>query len=293
MNRSAGLLLALLFLVQPAVAAQPRPGSGGPPDSPDRVNPIDALESVWIGDLTWIETRDAISAGKTTAIIPTGAGSEQNGPYLAGRKHDIIIKATAESIARRLGNALVAPIVSFVPEGDWDVPFGTQRYPGTIGVSDATFEAILTDVATSLRAMGIQTIIFIGDSGGNQAPAERVATALNARWTDGKTKVYHIGEYYNWPQRQQWLRDHGINETMQAIGLHDEFSAAAIMLMMEPTTVRIDQRKRVGQWSINGVDLAPEARTVALARELVEWITDVTVDAFYAKSGTRATDRRD
>ena len=51
------------------------------------------------------------------------------------------------------------------------------------------------------------------------------------------------------------------------------------MLMQDPTSVRIDQRKRVGQFSINGVDLAPEERTVALARELVDWIADVTVTA--------------
>ena len=127
------------------------------------------LESLWIGDLTWIEVRDAIGAGKTTAIIPTGAVSEQNGPYLAGRKHDIILSATAPAIVGKLGNTLIAPIVGFVPEGDWDVPFGTQGYPGTIGVSDATFEAILTDVTTSLRAMGFERIILIGDSGGNQA----------------------------------------------------------------------------------------------------------------------------
>ena len=181
MLRSRGLLLTALLLIPGAVSAQPRPGSGGAPDDPNRARAIDALESLWIGDLTWIEVRDAIGAGKTTAIIPTGAVSEQNGPYLAGRKHDIILSATAPAIARKLGNTLIAPIVGFVPEGDWDVPFGTQSYPGTIGVSDATFEAILTDVATSLRAMGFERIILIGDSGGNQEPQARVAAALNGK----------------------------------------------------------------------------------------------------------------
>lgn len=292
MKRSAGILVFALACLSQPVAAQPRPGSGGNPDNPNRTRPIDALQSVWIGDLTWIETRDAIRAGKTTAIVPTGAGSEQNGPFLAGRKHDVIVKATAESIARRLGNALVAPIVSYVPEGDWDVGFGAQKFPGTIGVSDETFKGILRDAATSLRAMGMQNIIFIGDSGQNQAPAEQVAAELNAKWTDGKTKVYHIGEYYNWPQRQQWLREHGINEVMQDPGLHDEFSASAIMYMTDPSTVRIDQRKRAGLWSVNGVDLAPEARTLALAHDLVDWITDVTVKAYEAKKAKQTASSR-
>src|SRR5690349_3038437 len=34
--------------------------------------PIDALDSVWTEDLTWMEVRDAIKAGKTTALILTG-----------------------------------------------------------------------------------------------------------------------------------------------------------------------------------------------------------------------------
>ena len=47
--------------------------------APDAPRPIDALDTVWIEEQTWMETRDAIKAGKTTAIIGTG-GLEQNGP---------------------------------------------------------------------------------------------------------------------------------------------------------------------------------------------------------------------
>src|SRR5262245_29331531 len=41
--------------------------------------PIDALDSVWMEQLTWMEIRDAIKAGKNTGIILTG-GVESNGP---------------------------------------------------------------------------------------------------------------------------------------------------------------------------------------------------------------------
>ncbi|MEE8477748.1 MAG: hypothetical protein V3S19_05225, partial [Gemmatimonadales bacterium] len=53
--------------------------------------PIDALNSIWIEELTWMEVRDAIAAGKTTAIISTG-GIEQNGPYVATGKHNYILQ---------------------------------------------------------------------------------------------------------------------------------------------------------------------------------------------------------
>ncbi len=35
-------------------------------------NPIDAVDSVWIEQLTYMEVRDAIKAGKTNALILTG-----------------------------------------------------------------------------------------------------------------------------------------------------------------------------------------------------------------------------
>src|SRR2546426_10462803 len=99
-----------------------RPQTALAPDR-DARRPIEALDSVWIEELTWMEVRDALKAGKTTVIIPTG-GVEQNGPYLATGKHNYILRATAEAIARKLGNALAAPSVPFVPEGDIDRPTG-------------------------------------------------------------------------------------------------------------------------------------------------------------------------
>ncbi|MGH7695931.1 MAG: creatininase family protein, partial [Gemmatimonadaceae bacterium] len=108
--------------------------------------PVDALNSVWIEELTWIEIRDALAAGKKTIIIPTG-GIEQNGPYVAMGKHNVILRGQCESLARRLGNALCAPVVAFVPEGNFDPPSGHMRYPGSISLTEPTFRALLDDIA--------------------------------------------------------------------------------------------------------------------------------------------------
>lgn len=266
----------LAFALAAPAAAQDRPGSpanAGVSDF-DMPRPIDAVESVWIQDLTWLEVRDALRAGKTTAIVPTG-GIEQNGPYLVTAKHDIIITATAEAIARKLGDALVTPVVSFVPEGSIDPPDGMMRFPGTIGVREETFEALLTDIAASLHAHGFTTIVLIGDSGGNQAGMAKVAETLSARWSDAR--VLHIPEYYDWVDRQEWLKARGIHEVDE--GIHDEFSAEAIMLSMDPASVRMDERIRAGKFTIHGVDLAPVERTIELAHGLIEHIATVTVDA--------------
>ena len=108
--------------------------------------PIAAFDSVWIEELTWMEVRDAIKSGKTTAIIPAGS-TEQNGPYVASGKHVYVLRATSEAIARKLGNALIAPTVPFEPGN-----FSTV--PGTIQVRQETFDAFVEDEARSLKANG-------------------------------------------------------------------------------------------------------------------------------------------
>jgi hypothetical protein len=81
---------------------------------------------------------------------------EQNGPYLVTGKHNVILRATTEAIARELGNALVAPVVPFVPEGDLDPPSGHMQYPGTISVREGTFRAEERRRAGLFRIIGIE-----------------------------------------------------------------------------------------------------------------------------------------
>ena len=110
------LVLALAAIALPTVVLAQDP-------DPDTPRPIDIHDTVWLEELTWMEVRDLMQEGKRTVLIPTG-GVEQNGPYLALGKHNIILKATMDAVARQLGDALVAPIVAFVPEGDHDPPSG-------------------------------------------------------------------------------------------------------------------------------------------------------------------------
>src|ERR1700722_2220611 len=89
--------------------------------------------SVYIEDLTWTELRDQIAAGKTTVLLPIG-GTEQNGPHMAIGKHNVRVKLLSGRIAAALGNALVAPVLPYVPEGGFEPPTGHMRFPGTITI---------------------------------------------------------------------------------------------------------------------------------------------------------------
>jgi creatinine amidohydrolase len=221
MKTLSASLAVLLFGT--LLAAVPDPVA---PD-PESPRPIAARDSVWIEDLTWMETRDAMRGGKDTVIIATG-GIEQNGPYLALGKHNIILRGTAERIARRLGDALVAPIIPFVPEGDIDPPSVHMKYPGSISLTEDTYRRLLTDICASFRAHGFRHIVLIGDSGGNQDGMKDVAAALNAQWSDGGSRVHYVPEYYDYGTLAAWLEEQGVKQVSE--GLHDDFAITALMI---------------------------------------------------------------
>lgn len=268
-----GTILAVSFLATGLLVAQQ---TALAPD-PKGPRPIAALDSVFLEELTWMEVRDALKAGKTTILIPTG-GVEQNGPYLATGKHNYVLRATTEAIARKLGNALVAPIVAFVPEGGIEPPTSHMKYPGTISLTEETYERLLIDICASLRAHGFENLILIGDSGGNQKGMKAVATQLNTKWAGGKTRVHFIPEYYDYPAVNRWLEKEGIKEKSE--GYHDSFAITAIMMTVDPTTVRMKQRQAADKFRINGVDLAPAEKTIEWGKKIVNFRAEATVQAF-------------
>jgi len=264
-------LIGIVLFAFGVQASTPSPES---PD-PNSPRPIPVMDTVFMEEMTWMEIRDAMAAGKTTAIVATG-GLEQNGPYLATGKHNYILRATTQAIARKLGNALVAPIVPFVPEGDIDPPSGHMRYPGTISLTENTYEALLADICASLRTHGFMEIVLIGDSGGNQEGMKRTASELNARWS-GRARVHYIAEYYDYPEVAKWLESEGIKQTPE--GLHDDFAITAIMMTVDPNTVRMKERGAAGKFSINGIDLAPAPKTIEWGKKIIEFRANATVKA--------------
>ena len=269
-NRVFVILLALSW---PAIVHAQTPSPTSP--NPDMARPIDAYDSVFIEELTWLEVRDALRAGKSTAIIATG-GIEMNGPYLATGKHNYILRSTTEAIARKLGNALVAPIIPFVPEGDIDPPTSHMRYPGTISLQEDTYRRLLTDIAASLRAHGFQHIIMIADSGGNQAGMKDVAAALTGKWA-GKPTIHYIPEYYDYPGLTKWLESQGIRQVDE--GHHDDLGISSLVMTVDPNAARMRQRLAKGKFSINGVNLAPAEKTIQLGKKAVDYRATVTVEA--------------
>jgi creatinine amidohydrolase len=176
-----------------------------------------------------------------------------------------------------LGNALVAPIVPFVPEGDIDPPTTHMKYPGTISLTEETYERLLIDICASFQKHGFQNIVLIGDSGGNQDGMKTVAAKLNEKWAASKTRVHFVGEYYNHSAVDKWLAKEGIKQVDE--GFHDDFAITAQMMVVNPTYVRAKQRQAAGNFKINGVELAPVDKTIEWGRKIVDFRADLTVKA--------------
>jgi hypothetical protein len=234
--------------------------------------------------MTWMEVGDALRDGKTTVVIATG-GVEQNGPYTVTGKHNYVLRATTEAIARKLRNALVAPIIKFVPEGNIDPPSGHMLFPGTISINEKTFRALLTDICRSYKQHGFTDIVLIGDSKGNSTGMQAVADSLNAEWSDIPAHVYHVKEYYEedtWSY--QYLKTIDVHQTPDVKsanrgGIHDDYHYEAIIATISPLAIRTEQRLKAGLYSINGYDMRPPSKTIENGKKLVEYRARITVDA--------------
>ena len=245
--------------------------------------PIPAYDSVWIERLTYLEVRDRIANGTTTAIIATG-GIEENGPYLATGKHNVILNALCPAIATELGNALCAPVVKFVPQGDIDPPTQAMRFPGTFSLKEETYRALLEDIASSLKQHGFSDIVLIGDSGGNQKGMQKVADTLNRQWQHEEHRVHFIKEFYSpgWEATERYTEEAlGVTETKKD-GHHDDIWVTAMMAVTDPQSIRHTERVAAGLASINGVDISDLERTQALGKKMVAFRAQLTAAAIRA-----------
>jgi len=253
-------VLLLAMLAAPAVFGQPP-------------------ETVALEELTWTELRELLRSGKTTIILPIG-GTEQNGPHMTLGKHNVRVKALSERIARTLGNAVVAPVVAYVPEGGLEPPTAHMRFPGTITVPQETFRKMLEYAARSFKASGFRNVVFLGDHGGYQSDEQAVAERLNREWSATSVRVHAVGEYYQAAQTAfaQALRSRGYRD--EEIGTHAGLADTSLMLALDPRMVRTERlRPEAKLGSGDGVSGDPRRASAELGQLGVDAIVTQTVAA--------------
>jgi creatinine amidohydrolase len=231
-----------------------------------------ASPSLHLEELTWPELRDRVATGTTIAIVPIG-GTEQNGVHMALGKHNVRVRLLAERIAKQLGNAIVAPVVAYVPEGSIEPPAAHMRWPGTITVPEGAFEATLESAARSLQRAGLKHVVLLGDHGGYLKSLDRVAARVPG--------VFSPPEYYRASSADHAaaLRARGFSEAQ--IGRHAGLADTSLMLALDPSLVRSE---RLAKSQGEGADGDASRADAALGKEAVDRIVSVTVDAIRART---------
>jgi creatinine amidohydrolase/Fe(II)-dependent formamide hydrolase-like protein len=211
-----------------------------PADAPATQPSGKAADSVFIEDLTWAEIRDLIAGGTTNVIVGT-AGTEQKGPHMVDGEHKFVMEWSADKIARGMGKTLVAPVVTYVPEGSWENIGGHMAKPGTITLPEDRFVALLVNAGKSLKAGGFKKIWFIGESGGNRTGMRSAAEQLNALWK-GAATAYWVDDYYTKAHAEQntWAAKF-LKVADDQVGNHANILDTSELLFVAPKHIRRDR----------------------------------------------------
>ncbi len=162
--------------------------------------------------MTWPEVKEALAAGKTTALVYTG-GTEQRGPQNVNGGHTLMGREIAKAIALRLGNALVLPVLPYTPNN------ASADLPGTIGLTPELLAAILERVSEQAIATGFKNVVIMGDHGGGQpATYTEVAKKLEAKYSPEGKHVFYCDNVYIKAQGDfdDWLVAHGYPRSSHA-----------------------------------------------------------------------------
>ncbi|MDY6946940.1 MAG: creatininase family protein [Pseudomonadota bacterium] len=144
--------------------------------------------------MTWPEVKDALAAGKTTALIYTG-GVEQRGPQNVNGGHNIMGRAIVREIALRLGNAIAMPVLPLTPNN------ASAELPGTIGLTNDLLRQVLERMVEQSITTGFKNVVVMGDHGGGQGAADknvysRLATEMNAKYSPAGVHVFYCDQVY-------------------------------------------------------------------------------------------------
>jgi creatinine amidohydrolase/Fe(II)-dependent formamide hydrolase-like protein len=203
-------------------------------------------------------------------------------------EHKFVLEHTTDKIARALGNALVAPIITYVPEGSWDTRQGHMSKAGTITLPNDRFMDLLEHAARSLKAGGFKEIVFIGDSGGNQNGMRDVTAKLNAEWKGSGYRAHFIGDYYtkSSADTRKYITEQ-LRIPENDVGSHAGMVDTSELLFVNPSHVRLNKRAPGGGFADSGVSGDPTKATAELGKKIVQIKIDNAVAQIKASLAAR------
>jgi creatinine amidohydrolase/Fe(II)-dependent formamide hydrolase-like protein len=156
--------------------------------------PIDVKTIVELELLTTSEAYDKIhNQGFTSVLLITG-GTEERGPHNVLGGHTIMSRHRGVEIAKRLGNALLAPVVPMAVAATGVTP-GTKQ-PGGYQIPADVFKGVQLGLIESLSYSGFKDIFVMGDHGGGQKEMKEAVDEMDAKLSPSGVHVYYINDFY-------------------------------------------------------------------------------------------------
>jgi len=133
------------------------------------------MKSVLLEELTWTDVEAALAAGTRTVLVVT-ASTEQHGPHLPTMTDTAIGYAVGERLARKLGDAILAPVIR---PGCSDHHLA---FPGSLSIPEPVFIDTVAATVRSLAPHGFTTFVLLSSHGGNFSALDRAARLLEAEF---------------------------------------------------------------------------------------------------------------
>jgi creatinine amidohydrolase len=179
-------------------------------------------ERDFVEHLRWDEVARRIAAG-AAAILPIGAGAKQHGMHLPLDTDRIQAEFLASKLVERV-DALVWPTLAY---GHYPA---FVDYAGSISLSAATFEAMVTEIASEILRHGCRALFVLDTGISTRASVERALTRLDAG--DALHLKIHDGPRY---------RSAAAALARQGHGSHADELETSLMLAIAPESVEISR----------------------------------------------------
>jgi creatinine amidohydrolase len=185
-----------------------------------------------LSDLTSPDVK-ALDFSKLIVVLPTGS-IEQHGPHLPVSVDTDIVAAIAARLEQRFTDRLL-----LLPTLWPGLSTHHMHFPGTLDVPQPDYIRLITDLGTSMAAMGASKCFILNGHGGNDVP-------IRAAMRDLKTRVpqtrFVFASY--WSLASKSIRE--IRESEPGGLGHACEMETSIMLHLRPEAVKMHLARRDG-----------------------------------------------
>ena len=235
------------------------------------------------------EIEAALGNGVRTIVIPCGA-VEQHGPHLPLSVDADHADHLGLLVAKRIGNALVAPTIRVGCSSHH------LAFAGTISLKEETFELICRDYCASLAQHGFERILIFSAHVGNCPALAEMLPRLNAA-VPTSCRVSTFSDSRAWLETWRDAVEAAGGEAVR-VGGHADIAETSLMLDIHPERVRQNgyETGRLGlisqddlelMWrdglraiSGNGILGDPHGASVTIGKMCLDRIASLLVDSF-------------